>query len=299
MGQTNRSKIAGVRSVFFSTGMIVLVAILLSACGAADDPPRLRVDLPDLIAPDLSEPYELTTLQELAAEIDEEAIGTVLYEGLRDSALALGAQAGLARKSFQINAMLERHELQLNRIYQLQRLAITAPNGSIVMPPIVTESVDHYRVSGDGQVASSADALYRIVAPGRIVTTMPNWRDYLVRNWETAELPPPEILPKTPEERTVWRRFVAEGWKQGLAQSEAIFEADLARLERDVEGMVRYRALVAQGIISEMYFGAADRGITGGGNELTIGDRVVRITVPARLNEQFDTWTPVVVRAPQ
>ncbi len=298
MALTDRSLTTAARSLL-TTGMMILVAMLLAACGAADDPPKLRVDLPDVLAPDLSEPYELTTLQELAAEIDDENISPVLYDGLRDTALALGAQAGLARKAFQINAMLDRHKIQLDRIYQLRRLAITAPNGSIVMPPIVSESVDHYRVSGDGQVASSADTLYRILAPGRIVTTMPNWRDYLVRNWDETELPAPEILPKTAEERAVWRRFVAEGWKQGIAQAEAIFDADLARLERDVEGMVRYRALVAQGIISEMYFGAADRGVTGGGDEMKIGDRVVRITVPARLNEHHDTWTPVVVRSKQ
>ncbi|MEO0393105.1 MAG: type IV secretory system conjugative DNA transfer family protein [Pseudomonadota bacterium] len=282
-----------------SSAAFVTLAMVLAGCGAADDPPKLRVDLPTLIAPDLAEPLELTTLQELAAEIDEEGLGPVLFEGLRDSAMALGAQAALARRSFQINAMLERHETELNRIFQLQRLAIAAPDGSIVIPPIVTESVDHYRVSGDGQVASSAETIYRITAPGRIVTTMPNWRDYLVRTWEEIELPPPEILPKTDEERTVWRRFIAEGWKEGVGQAEDIFEADLARLERDVAGMVRYRSLVAQGILSEMYFGAADRGITGGGNELKIGDRVVRITVPARLNERSDTWTPVVVRPKQ
>ena len=277
----------------------IALALLVAGCGAPDDPPRLRVDLPVVIADDLAEPFELTTLQELAAEIDDENIAPVLYEGLRDSALAVGAQAALARRSFQINAMLERHEDQLNRIFQLQRLAIAAPNGSIVMPPIVGESSDNYRVSGDGQVAASAETIYRITAPGRIVTAMPNWRDYLVRTWDEIELPPAEILPKTDEERTVWRRFVAEGWKEGVRQAEAIFEADLSRLERDVAGMVRYRSLVAQGILSEMYFASADRGVTGGGNELKVGDRVVRITVPARLNERSETWTPVVVRPKQ
>ena len=154
MARTDRSLTMAARSLL-TTGMMILVAMLVAACGPADDPPKLRVDLPDVLAPDLSEPYELTTLQELAAEIDDEDIGTVLYEGLRDTALALGAQAGLARKAFQINAMLDRHKIELDRIYQLRRLAITAPNGSIVMPPIVTESVDHYRVSGDGQGAKA------------------------------------------------------------------------------------------------------------------------------------------------
>lgn len=288
-------------SIRFRRLMIALslfgVGAMLVGCGPADDPPRLKIDLPELVGQDQAEPYELSTLQELAAEIDDEAISPVLFEALRDSAMALGAQAGLARRSFQINAMLDRHEVELNGIFQMQRLAIAIPNGSIVMPPVVTESSDNYRVSDDGQVASAAAKIYRILSPGRIVSVMPNWRDYLVRSWKEVEMPPAELLPKTADERAVWRRYVAEGWKEGVGQAESIFESDLNRLERDVEGMVRYRSLVAQGIISEMYFASADRGVTGGGNELKIGDKVVRITVPARLNEQANTWTPVVVRA--
>lgn len=266
---------------------------LLAGCGP-DDPPKLKVAMPIVVGPQ-SEPPGLNTLQELAAEIDNSNIAPILMDALRDSALQLGAQGGLARRAFEINEMLKKHEIALDKIYQFERLSVAAPNGSIVMPPVVTETKNDYSVSQDGQIASSIDTVYRILKPARIVTAPPNWRDYLVRSWKTPELPPPEMLPKTAEEREIWRRFTAEGWKQGLKQGEDIFNEDLSRLERDMTGMVRYRSLVAQGILTEMYFAAADRGVTGGGDELKIGDKVVRITVPARLNEGTDSWTPVVV----
>ena len=271
----------------------VFCLTLVTGCGPSE-PPKLKVELPIVVGPQ-SEPPELNSLQELAAEIDDSKIAPILMDALRDAALTLGAQGGLARRAFEINEMLKKHEITLDKIYQFDRISIAAPNGSIVMPPVISETRDDYKVSPDGQIAASADTVYRIGRPGRIVTTPPNWRDYLMRTWKTPELPPPELLPKTAEEREIWRRFTAEGWKQGLGQGESIFNADLSRLERDIAGMVRYRSLVAQGILTEMYFAAADRGVTGGGNEMKVGDKVVRITVPARLNESTDNWTPVVV----
>jgi len=290
MRQTDRSSIQWlfIPALALCTGLVVL-----GGCGPTE-PPKLKVAMPEIVGPQ-SEPPALNRLQELAAEIDDSNIAPVLMEALRDAALQLGAQGGLARRAFEINEMLKKHELALDKIYQFDRIAITAPNGSVVMPPVVTETRDDYKVSPDGQLASSTDTVFRINRPGRIVTAAPNWRDYLVRTWKTPELPPAELLPKTAEEREIWRRSTAEGWKQGLAQGESIFNEDLARLERDMAGMVRYRSLVAQGILTEIYFAAADRGVTGGGDELKVGDKVVRITMPARLNDGTDNWTPVVV----
>lgn len=290
MRQTDRCSIQWlfVPALALCTGLVVL-----GGCGPTE-PPKLKVAMPEIVGPQ-SEPPALNSLQELAAEIDDSNIAPVLMEALRDAALQLGAQGGLARRAFEINEMLKKHELALDKIYQFDRIAITAPNGSVVMPPVVTETRDDYKVSADGQLASSTDTVFRINRPGRIVTAAPNWRDYLVRTWKTPELPPAELLPKTAEEREIWRRYTAEGWKQGLAQGESIFNEDLARLERDMAGMMRYRSLVAQGILTEIYFAAADRGVTGGGDELKVGDKVVRITMPARLNDGTDNWTPVVV----
>jgi len=73
----------------------------------------------------------------------------------------------------------------------------------------------------------------------------------------------------------------------------------MARLSRDFTGMVRYRKLLAQAIVSAPYAGLVERGVTGGGLEMRIGDRAVTITGPAQLKNQSDTWRPISISQPQ
>jgi defect-in-organelle-trafficking protein DotC len=57
--------------------------------------------------------------------------------------------------------------------------------------------------------------------------------------------------------------------------------------------MIRYRKLLAKGIISAPYALHVDRGITGGGDEMRIGDRAVQITGPSQLMTEGVEWQPV------
>ena len=83
-----------------------------------------------------------------------------------------------------------------------------------------------------------------------------------------------------------------KGWQEGYQQAEEIFQTDLDRLNTDFIGMVRYRMLLAQDMVSAPYALAEDRGITGGGNELRIGDRAVTITGPSQLKAGAGSWQP-------
>ena len=64
------------------------------------------------------------------------------------------------------------------------------------------------------------------------------------------------------------------------------------RMTNDFTGMVRYRELLAQGMISKPYALADDRGVTGGGREMRIGDRGVAITGQSSLISKSSVWTP-------
>ena len=118
------------------------------------------------------------------------------------------------------------------------------------------------------------------------------WRQYLEREWGDV-VPPPDILtPQNDEERQEWEVWVKMGWEQGFQQANDIFRADLAKLESDFQGMIRYRMLLAQGMISPPYALQVDRGITGGGDEMRVGDRAVQITGIPELMTGADTWKP-------
>jgi len=124
------------------------------------------------------------------------------------------------------------------------------------------------------------------------VTAARNWRLYLERDWGRVEPPPDILLPKDEHERAEWREWTKQGWAAGILQAEETFESDIDRLTSDFIGMVRYRELLAQGMISPPYALADDRGITGGGSEMRVGDRGVTITDPSSLIPRSSEWIP-------
>lgn len=283
--------------------VIIVLSLGLSACESsgnlsgqryADPEPPLSSRDAGAVPPELR---QLQNLEPVPLDGNEEDTAFILG-AIRETAMALGAQGGLAHRSFEINQMLEGNEHELGQIYNFDRLLIPAPSGSTVLPPIVTQAEQIYTVADGGQSAAVVDRHYRIIAPARLVSRPPNWRTYLVRNWLAPEIPPGELLPQTSLQRRVWEEAVADGWESGLTQADVIFETDLNRLQRDIGGMVLYRSLVAQGVIQHLYLAEADRGITGGGNELRVGDRMVRITSPASLNGDSGDWSPVLTEQP-
>ncbi|HEY8189887.1 MAG TPA: type IV secretory system conjugative DNA transfer family protein, partial [Micavibrio sp.] len=81
-------------------------------------------------------------------------------------------------------------------------------------------------------------------------------------------------------------------WDKGVEQANDIFEDDLHMLTADYQGMVRYRMLLAQGMISPPYALLVDRGVTGGGDQMRIGDRAVQITGRPQFQPRSDSWQP-------
>jgi defect-in-organelle-trafficking protein DotC len=58
--------------------------------------------------------------------------------------------------------------------------------------------------------------------------------------------------------------------------------------------MILYRKLLAQNMLTPPYVSQADLGITGGGNDLRINDRVLRITSIPQLQTNAKNWRPVI-----
>lgn len=249
------------------------------------------------VAPEASPPPPV--LQDLQEQKTGDAPGKasdavglqIRNDALREAALSYGARGGLAYRTFEIQRRLTEHEASLGKAFDFTRLLIAAPSGLLIEPPIVSEAQRAVIVNGGGQEAAVADRVYRINQAARIVTAPRNWRLYLERDWGKVDPPPALLLPRNDDERKVWRELVLEGWNAGVAQAEEIFEADLDRLTNNYVGMVRYRELLAQGMISPPYAMHEDRGVTGGGSEMRVGDRGVSITGPSVLIPRSSNWT--------
>jgi defect-in-organelle-trafficking protein DotC len=213
-------------------------------------------------------------------------------EAMKEAALSYGARGGLAARSFDINKQTDSRASYLDKVFDFRQLLIAAPSGFMIEPPIISESLKALLIEGDGQKAAVADAIYRINENVKIVSAPRNWRQYLERSWGSVEDPPEILRPKDAEERAVWRELVKKGWDEGYEQADEVFDQDLNRLSADFAGMVRYRQLLAQGMVSPPFAQQVDRGVTGEDATMRVGDRAVVITGVPQLITESGRWQP-------
>jgi defect-in-organelle-trafficking protein DotC len=188
--------------------------------------------------------------------------------------------------------VLQEKQDYLDRIYDFKRLLVPAPSGLMIEPPVISEAEDAMIIEDKGQTAAVADRIYNISVDAKIVAAPRNWRAYLERDWGDIAPPPSILYPSNEEEKIAWIEAVRKGWNEGVSQADEVFQADLDRLNSDFNGMVRYRMLLAQGIVSAPYTLQTDRGVTGGGREMRVGDRALEITGPSQLQTQAYEWRP-------
>lgn len=239
--------------------------------------------------------FELEALPKLNVIVDEESglPVDIRLEAMREGALSYGARGGLAYRTWEIRQEMEEKSRYLDKVFDFRQLLIPAPSGLLIEPPIISEMDNAMIIDAGGREAAVADRVYNISRNARIVSAARSWRNYLEREWGEVT-PPPDILrPNDDIEREQWIQWVDEGWEKGVAQANDIFEQDLNQLTAHYQGMVRYRMLLAQGMVSPPYALQIDRGVTGGGSRMRVGDRAVEITGMPELMPGTETWSPV------
>lgn len=238
--------------------------------------------------------YELEALPKLNTIVDDESglPFDIRLEATREAALSYGARGGLAYRTWEIREELEEKSGYMDKVFDFRQLLIPAPSGLLIEPPIISENVNAMIIDVGGREAAVADRVYNISRNARIVSTARSWRNYLEREWGEVTPPPDLLRPNDEIEREQWILWVNEGWEKGVDQANQIFEQDLNQLTAHYQGMVRYRMLLAQGMVSPPYALQVDRGITGGGSRMRVGDRAVEITGMPELMPGTDSWSP-------
>lgn len=241
------------------------------------------------------DPTNLYDLQSMS--VDARAIQTgyetsqIRTKALEDTAMSLGAQGGLAFASDAINARLKKDRWYLETIYNFNGMMLS--HG--VLPPVLVEGNNSLNLADPNTIRVS-DKTYKIVQQARFATTPPNWREYIWMTYTKPELPNHVLLPRTSEERDIWRKAVKRGWEKGIEQASSIFQQSLARLKRDYSGMMLYRKLLQQNMVSAPYVSKTELGVTGDGSDMRINDQVLRITELPKLQTDSNGWKPVVVK---
>jgi defect-in-organelle-trafficking protein DotC len=229
-----------------------------------------------------------------AAEEEGDAEDKLRRPAMRDNALQYGAQGGLAWGTRQVNALLSERARDLSRVYDFGRLMIRAPGNLQARPPVISEARDTWRSDEGGKAIRVADRSYEILADAAFVPVPPTWQQYLIRTYGPPAPVFDRMLPRNDSERKAWIGWIAEGWREGVRQAVQTLERDLARLERDYVGMVRYRQLLAEGKVTAPVFARGAMGTTGSGRDMRVNDLTVRIMRDGQLVSDTAAWQPPV-----
>lgn len=214
-------------------------------------------------------------------------------KAIREAAWSYGARGGLAHRTWEITNYLNAQGRTLDQVFDFRRLLIALPNGLLLQPPVYIEGKDAFELSDDGQQAAVTDTAIFKIEDERVVPTAKLWGNYLLRPFSLKITPPPsEVFPTNSDEEKLWKQWLAEGWAAGIQQADETFQADLDRMVRDFVGMVRFRYLYAEGMATLPYAAEENKGVTGGGRELRIGNRSARITGQSVLLPKSEKWQP-------
>lgn len=213
------------------------------------------------------------------------------YQALQESSLSIGAQSGLAWESKNIDYQLQRQEKTLDKIYNFNALILDHH----VLPPVLLEGRNLFNMA-DSNTIRVADRRYKIHQQARFVTTAPNWRQYLWMDYLKPDRPSNSFLPEDRYEQRIWDYYVAIGWDEGVRQAGTIFSNNVARLKEDFNGMILYRKLLAQNMVSPPYVAQTDLGITGDNVEINIDDQVLRITALPQLDPDSSHWNAIIAK---
>lgn len=275
---------------------LCLAAMLLAGAAVAALPAQAMDENVPLDEGAPPPPPVLSDLQNIPKLNKGEKAGGVPFDirgdALKEAALSYGARGGLAWRTYYIRQSLDERATYMDKVFDFRLLLIPAPSGLLIEPPVISEAVNAMIIDAAGTTAAVADRVYDINANARIVSTARSWRNYLERDWGEVTEPPDILRPETPEERKKWAAFVANGWKRGVEQADEIFQDDLNQLKADYQGMVRYRMLLSQGMITPPYALQTDRGVTSTGTAMRVGDRAVQITGMPEFVPGTETWQP-------
>lgn len=222
---------------------------------------------------------------------DTGTVSPIKRQALRETAMTLGAQGALAWQGEHIDNALQSESMYLDHIFNFNLLLIN----NNVLPPVLVQSDQTLNLAGDNAIRL-ANKTYELVAPARFVTTPPTWRTYLWLNFKKPSLPDHSLLPRNRPESIIWNQYLQEGWQRGMQQADAIFAANLAKLKRDYVGMVLYRKLLEQHMVSAPFIAKANLGVTGDSHQIRIDDQIVRITSNSELQPDANKWKPVIAQ---
>lgn len=218
-------------------------------------------------------------------------------KAMKEAAMASGAQHGYVSHMNELKSSITNDAKAMDDLYDfsvLMRLASGEKEDLYMLPPVIQESHNIVATSDDSRVMRISDKMYVIEKPERLVTAAPNWRQYLIfdQNVDVAT-PPSVLLPRDSKEKDFWSMWVQNGWVQGVNQAEREMIYRVRQLGNDFSGMTKYMRLLTDGKISKPVVVSSHQNVIGKDNEMREGEKVIQISVPAKLNPNESKWNTI------
>jgi defect-in-organelle-trafficking protein DotC len=225
-------------------------------------------------------------LSQQPASPESAGVNTIRFNAIRETALTYGAQAGLARRTYDNLQRLERQAQGLDVIYNFQALMV---EGNVV-PPVLTETTDVYDQSAD-DILRVIGKVFRIEQQARFTYMPPTWRAYLMMGYDFDKNVVAAVSPQTPEEKALWKTGVEEGFALGAAQADTILKDNFTRLQRDFLGMVKYHQMLEAGMVTKPYVGSTNKGVVRAEDgSMHVGEVFLRITATPDFVAEPGKW---------
>ncbi|CAM5368396.1 hypothetical protein SSTU70S_05717 [Stutzerimonas stutzeri] len=220
-----------------------------------------------------------------------EGAGGIRIKAIRQEALRLGAQTGLAHRYTMIMEYLDSVEPKLNVTFNFSGFV---RDGRLLVPA-VTEVTNQFKQDPESGEATVVRSAVTVEEEARIISVVPTWRDYLWQEYGYPEQPHASLLPRSPAEVKVWEDAVNEGWRAGVSQADLIYDDRLALLTKAVEGRHAYLMLENKKVFSPAALQITKNQITFNGRTVNVGEVIYTIDTPASYTSAQE-WRPVWTR---
>lgn len=223
----------------------------------------------------------------LKSKADETAkVSEIRKNVLIEFASSYGVSSGL---NYELNKIkqneLKQKEQRFDSLYDFSKLIID--NG--VLPPVLEEGLSNYAQDSTDEVRIS-DKNISFVSYAKFVSVYPTWRDYLVFQTPEFEAPPKSFLPQNDAEAAIWDEWAKKGWESGVNQANVMYQSALSRLDRDYNGMLMFKILLGQGVVTPTLISKHNLGVTGNSKEIAINDQIFRIVDHSSLVPNERDW---------
>lgn len=244
----------------------------------------------------LSELQSMTYIKGMSLAGDDD-IANKRMQSMREAALSVGAQNGYVSEMNKLRTEINREANYFDGLFafkDLMRIATPGEKSLYFLPAVIHESGEVTASSTDNKRIEVSGQYYEIIKRERLVTTPPDWREYLLIDIPVdVSKPVGALLPKTAEEQAMWSDWTSEGWETGVLQANAEMTARARNLGSDFTGMVKYLRLVEEGKINPSYVASQYRGSVNQGNSMHLNRRTFAITSGASFSGKVDKWIPL------